>query len=55
MHCDLLNQNTNSVVTGLLENTPHLVVNKLGELLKERGNVARRFKLFDWYSGSNNK
>ncbi|MEK5205335.1 helix-turn-helix transcriptional regulator [Bacillus sp. FSL R10-2789] len=37
MHRDLLNQNTNEVVTGLLENTPHRVVNRLGELLKERG------------------
>ncbi|HFJ9448176.1 MULTISPECIES: helix-turn-helix domain-containing protein [Bacillus cereus group] len=37
MHRDLLNQNTNSVVTGLLEKTPHRVVNRLGELLKERG------------------
>lgn len=37
MHRDLLNQNTNAVVTELLEKTPHRVVNRLGELLKERG------------------
>ncbi|NRQ71977.1 helix-turn-helix transcriptional regulator [Bacillus cereus] len=37
MHRDLLNQNTNAVVTELLEKTPHRVVNRLGELLRERG------------------
>ncbi|MDF9638836.1 helix-turn-helix domain-containing protein [Bacillus cereus] len=37
MHRDLLNQNTNAVVTELLERTPHRIVNNLGELLRERG------------------
>ncbi|PGM50851.1 helix-turn-helix domain-containing protein [Bacillus thuringiensis] len=36
MHRDLLNQNTNVVVTDLLEKTPHRIVNRLGELLRER-------------------
>ncbi len=36
MHRDLLNQNTNVVVTDLLQKTPHRVVNRLGEILKER-------------------
>ncbi|MEC3420526.1 helix-turn-helix transcriptional regulator [Bacillus thuringiensis] len=36
MHRDLLNQNTNAVVTDLLEKTPHRIVNRLGELLRER-------------------